>query len=211
MAPYSRFLLLSLFLLNLTTSLFASAQTTQASQKATQQAVIQTSMGNIEIALFTQKAPVTVANFIAYIQQSAFTGGAFYRVVGPDNDQGSPPISVIQGRTNPQFEDFPPIMLETTKLSGINHKDGTLSMARGGPNTATQQFFICVGEQPSLDYGGARNPDGQGFAAFGRVMAGMDIVSKIQRNRHSKVVEDPYIKNQILAEPIKIIAITLTE
>lgn len=211
MSPHPRSILLSLVLLSLTNSLFASAQTPPTSQKATQQAVIQTALGNIEIALFTQKAPVTVANFIAYIQQSAFTGGEFYRVVGPDNDQGTPPISVIQGRTNPQFEDFPPIVLETTKLSGIKHKDGTLSMARGGPNTATQQFFICVGEQSSLDYGGARNPDGQGFAAFGRVTAGMDIVKKIQRNRQAKVVEDPYIKNQILAQPIKIIAITLAE
>ncbi|ABG39690.1 peptidyl-prolyl cis-trans isomerase, cyclophilin type [Paraglaciecola sp. T6c] len=211
MSPYPRSILLSLVLLSLTNSLFASAQTPLTSQKATQQAVIQTALGNIEIALFAQKAPVTVANFIAYIQQSAFTGGEFYRVVGPDNDQGTPPISVIQGRTNPQFEDFPPIVLETTKLSGIKHKDGTLSMARGGPNTATQQFFICVGEQSSLDYGGARNPDGQGFAAFGRVTAGMDIVKKIQRNRQAKVVEDPYIKNQILAQSIKIIAITLAE
>ena len=84
-------------------------------------------------------------------------------------------------------------------------------MARGGPNTATQEFFICVGDQPALDFGGKRNPDGLGFAAFGRVISGMDIVRKIQRNRQTKAVEDPYIKNQILAQPIEIQSIILSK
>ncbi|MEI8648955.1 peptidylprolyl isomerase [Paraglaciecola sp. Hal342] len=86
--------------------------------------------------------------------------------------------------------------LETTKYTSLKHQDGTLSMARGGPNTATQEFFICVGDQPALDFGGKRNPDGLGFAAFGRVISGMDIVRKIQRNRQTKAVEDPHIKTR---------------
>nr|WP_166424131.1 peptidylprolyl isomerase [Paraglaciecola sp. 20A4] len=168
-------------------------------------------MGDITIELYADKAPITVANYIAYIKDSAFNGGEFYRVVGPDNDQGTPQISVIQGRASTSFDDIPPINLETTKQTGLKHQDGTLSMARGAPNTATQEFFICVGSQPALDFGGLRNPDGQGFAAFGRVTSGMDIVRKIQQNRQTKVVEDTYIKNQILAHPIKIIAITLNK
>jgi peptidyl-prolyl cis-trans isomerase A (cyclophilin A) len=76
--------------------------------------------------------------------------------------------------------DFPPIKLERTSVTKLLHKDGTLSMARDGPDTATSDFFICIGDQPSLDYGGKRNPDGQGFAAFGRVLLGMDVVRKIQ-------------------------------
>ena len=120
-------------------------------------------------------------------------------------------ISVIQGRTNLHHKDFPPISLETTKYTSLKHQDGTLSMARGGPNTATQEFFICVGDQPALDFGGKRNPDGLGFAAFGRVISGMDIVRKIQRNRQTKAVEDPYIKNQILAQPIEIQSIILSK
>ncbi|GAC03560.1 peptidylprolyl isomerase [Paraglaciecola chathamensis] len=185
----------------------AQAQTKQVNKQAT----IQTSLGDIAIELYSQQAPATVANFIAYIKDAAYNGGDFYRVVGPDNDQGTPQISVIQGRANLHHKDFSPISLETTKYTSLKHQDGTLSMARGGPNTATQEFFICVGDQPALDFGGKRNPDGLGFAAFGRVISGMDIVRKIQRNRQTKAVEDPYIKNQILAQPIEIQSIILSK
>jgi peptidyl-prolyl cis-trans isomerase A (cyclophilin A) len=89
---------------------------------------------------------------------------------------------VIQGGINPARakEDGAPIPLERTSQTGIQHVDGAVSMARDGPDTATSDFFICIGEQPSLDFGGKRNPDGQGFAAFGRVVRGMDVVRKIQ-------------------------------
>ncbi len=75
--------------------------------------------------------------------------------------------------------ELPPIPLERTSVTGLTHADGALSMARDGPDTATSDFFLCVGPQPELDFGGRRNPDGQGFAAFGRVVAGMDVVRKI--------------------------------
>ncbi|MBI3721615.1 MAG: peptidylprolyl isomerase, partial [Fimbriimonas ginsengisoli] len=77
-------------------------------------------------------------------------------------------------------QDFAPIKLERTNETGILHLRGTISMARDGPDTATSDFFICIGDQPSLDFGGKRNPDGQGFAAFGRVTKGMEVVKKIQ-------------------------------
>jgi peptidyl-prolyl cis-trans isomerase A (cyclophilin A) len=102
-----------------------------------------------------------------------------------DNQPGSEvKIEVIQGGL---FEDdhpqaLPPIAHETTQQTGILHKDGVISMARYGPGTATGEFFICIGDQPKLDYGGIRNSDGQGFAAFGKVINGMDVVSKIQQS-----------------------------
>ena len=85
------------------------------------------------------------------------------------------------GGANPEKEDeeHAPILIERTRDTGLRHLDGTLSMARLGPDTATQSFFICVGDQPELDFGGKRNPDGQGFAAFGQVVEGMDVVRAI--------------------------------
>jgi peptidyl-prolyl cis-trans isomerase A (cyclophilin A) len=91
-------------------------------------------------------------------------------------------IEVVQAGVNPsrEKEGFPAIALERTSATGLKHEDGTLSMARDGPDTATSDFFICIGPQPELDFGGKRNPDGQGFAAFGRVVRGMDVVRRIQ-------------------------------
>ncbi|MGJ8682325.1 MAG: peptidylprolyl isomerase [Paraglaciecola sp.] len=179
------------------------AQSSEKSDKP-QQAIIQTSLSEIHIELYTNKAPITANNFIRYIQAGAFNQGRFYRVVRLDNDNGSPKIEVIQGGANLEFKDFAAINLETTAQSGIKHLDGTLSMARGEPNSATSMFFICVGPQPSLDFGGTRNPDGQGFATFGKVIKGMDIVKKIHRIKDALDVEDEYVKGQMLSNPIKI-------
>jgi peptidyl-prolyl cis-trans isomerase A (cyclophilin A) len=176
-----------------------------------QQAVISTSLGIIEIELYSEQAPLSVANFIRYIEAGAFNDGRFYRVVRLDNDNGTPKIEVIQGGANLEFKDFAAIQLETTKQTGIKHLDGVLSMARGEPNTATSEFFICIGAQPSLDFGGLRNPDGQGFAAFGRVTKGMHIVRKIHLIREALEVEDNYVKGQMLAQTVVISNIQLTK
>ena len=106
------------------------------------------------------------------------------RTVRPDNEQNPVKIQVIQAVVHPWKENnsFPPVALERTSLTGIRHVDGTISMARGEPNSATSSFFICIGDQPELDFGGERNPDGQGFAAFGRVTQGMDVVRRIQKS-----------------------------
>jgi peptidyl-prolyl cis-trans isomerase A (cyclophilin A) len=176
-----------------------------------QQAVITTPIGIIEIELYSEQAPVSVTNFIRYIEAGAFNDGRFYRVVRLDNDNGSPKIEVIQGGANVVFEDFAAIQLETTKQSGIKHLNGVLSMARGEPNTATSEFFICIGDQPSLDFGGLRNPDGQGFAAFGRVTIGMHIVKEILQIREALEVEDNYVKGQMLTKPVAITNIQLTK
>jgi len=112
-----------------------------------------------------------------------YDGGAFHRTVRMDNQPANKiKIEVVQAGTNPsrRSEELPPIPLERTAKTGLKHLDGVISMARSGPDSATSDFFICIGDQPSLDFGGLRNPDGQGFAAFGRVIQGMEIVRKIQ-------------------------------
>lgn len=187
-----------------------SANETKPIHRAVQKAVIATTMGTIEIELYTGDAPISATNFIRYINAGAFKEGRFYRVVRLDNDNGSPKIEVIQGGTNTEFKDFTAIELETTQHTGIQHLDGVLSMARGAPDSATSEFFICIGAQPSLDFGGKRNPDGQGFAAFGRVTKGMSIVRKIHQIREALAVEDNYVKGQILAQPVSIANIQLT-
>jgi len=101
-------------------------------------------------------------------------------------------------------EGFPAIALERTNVTGLLHKNGVISMARGGPDSATNQFFICIGDQPELDFGGKRNADGQGFAAFGRVVIGMDVVEAIQRAPVAKSPQDPKALSQNLAPPILI-------
>jgi peptidyl-prolyl cis-trans isomerase A (cyclophilin A) len=176
-----------------------------------QLAVISTPLGTIEIELYLQQAPISTTNFMRYIETGAFNDGRFYRVVRLDNDNGSPKIEVIQGGANIEFKDFAAIQLETTKRTGIKHLDGVLSMARGAPDTATSEFFICIGAQPSLDFGGLRNPDGQGFAAFGRVTKGMGIVKTIHQIREAIEVDDNYVKGQMLAEPVAISKIQLTK
>ncbi len=146
---------------------------------------IHTDLGVLEAELYPTEAPATVANFLRYVAAGHYTGGEFHRTVkiNPDNQPNSPvKIEVIQGGVNPEFaeKDWPALALERTNVTGLKHLDGTISMARAGPDTATSDFFVCVGDQPELDFGGKLNPDGQGFAAFGRVTKGRDIVRKIQ-------------------------------
>ena len=143
---------------------------------------IETPLGNIEAEIDSAKAPRTAANFLRYVDAGAFTGARFHRTVRADNQPNdSVRIAVIQASVDSAHgAGQQPIALERTSVTGLRHLDGTLSMARGGPDTATSSFFICIGDQPALDFGGHRNLDGQGFAAFGRVTKGMDVVRKIQ-------------------------------
>jgi peptidyl-prolyl cis-trans isomerase A (cyclophilin A) len=145
--------------------------------------VIETEAGEIEAEIDTVRAPITAANFLKYVDAGLFSGGRFFRTVRPDNQVEKPvKIAVIQaeGSRARRGEFFPAIPLERTSVTGITHKDGTLSMARSTPDTARDSFSICVGDQPALDFGGGRQPDGQGFAAFGQVIRGMDVVRRIQ-------------------------------
>ncbi|MEX1274608.1 MAG: peptidylprolyl isomerase [Bacteroidota bacterium] len=145
--------------------------------------LIETELGTMEVGLDSARAPRSVTNFLKYVDGNFYNGGLFHRSVTMKNQPNdSIKIEVIQAGINPEREKaaYPAIEIERTSETGILHKDGTVSMARLGPNSGTWHFFICVNEQPELDFGGKRNPDGQGFAAFGRVVLGMDVVRKIQ-------------------------------
>ena len=145
--------------------------------------VVHTQLGDIEMELDAVHAPATTANFLRYVKDGFLYGRMFHRTVTMQNQPDSPvKIEVIQAGINPERkkDGFPAIALERTSVTGLNHVDGAVSMARGGPDSATSDFFICIGDQPELDFGGKRNADGQGFAAFGRVVRGMDVVRKIQ-------------------------------
>lgn len=162
---------------------------------------IMTELGNMDVELYSSRAPLTVSNFLKYVDMEMYKNSTFFRTVTNKNQPDNKiKINVIQaGRNNEGEQNFPPINIETTDKTGILHKDGVISMARTEPNTATSYFFICVGDQPELNYGGKRNPDGYGFAAFGKVINGMKVVRKIHRQPCS---------GQMLNPPVKITNIT---
>jgi len=163
--------------------------------------LIQTEKGDIAVELNAAQAPITVDNFLRYVDGKYYDGGRFHRTVKPDNQPDNKvKIEVIQAGISPKKvkAEFKPIKLERTRDTKLSHKDGTISMARDGPDTATSDFFICIGDQPELDFGGKRNPDGHGFAAFGRVVKGMDVVKKIQAAP---------AEGQTLTPPVKILKI----
>jgi peptidyl-prolyl cis-trans isomerase A (cyclophilin A) len=148
----------------------------------TARVLVQTTRGDMVLEVDTARAPVTAKNFLRYVDARLYDGARFHRTVRLANQPGQAVrIQVIQAGPSPARarRGFPPIPLERTSVTGLRHLDGVLSMARDGPDTATADFFICVGDQPSLDYGGQRNPDGQGFAAFGRVVKGLPVVRRI--------------------------------
>ncbi|MBT5765569.1 MAG: peptidylprolyl isomerase [Kordiimonadaceae bacterium] len=168
---------------------------------------LETTMGDIHIDLYADKAPITVNNFLKYIDNGLMNDGAFYRVVHMQNqEQNDIKIEVIQGGIsgNSDIARYDPIPLERTSDTGLKHLDGTISMARGAPDTAGSEFFICINDQPSLDFGGMRNPDGQGFAAFGMVTKGMDVVRAIQSVKTDMPEgELEYRSGQSVLEPVK--------
>ena len=142
---------------------------------------IVTTLGTIVVEIDTVRAPITGANFLRYVDESAYDSGSFSRVVRPDtHPNDSIRIEVIQASARQNATHHPAIDLERTSKTGLRHRDGTISMARAGPNTATSSFFLCINDQPALDFGGKRNPDGQGFGAFGQVVSGMEVVKAIQ-------------------------------
>jgi len=145
---------------------------------------VDTALGAFEVEIDPVRAPITVANFLKYVDGGFYDGGRVHRSARLETQAARPvKIEVIQAGIDSarRSDGFPAIPLERTSMTGIIHKDGTISMARSGPDTAVSDFFICIGDQPSLDFGGTRNPDGQGFAAFGRVVSGMDVVRAIQK------------------------------
>lgn len=163
-------------------AVLAADQGSRSETAALPRVVLETSLGAIELEIDTVRAPLTAANFLRYVDGALYDGGRFHRTVRADNQpQNDVKIDVVQAGSNPaRARDLaPPIPLERTNLTKLSHVDGALSMARSRPDTGRSDFFICIGNQPELDFGGKRNDDGQGFAVFGRVVKGMDVVRKI--------------------------------
>lgn len=157
-----------------------------------------TAAGELELELDTRAAPLTVTNFLRYVHEGFYADGQFFRAVTAENQPtNAVKIAVLQGQANPARtnEFFAPIPLERTRDTGLRHRDGTVSMARAEPDSAQDHFFICLGDQPELDFGGRRNPDGQGFAAFGRVVKGLELIRGFHRQP---------VNGQMLRMPVKI-------
>jgi peptidyl-prolyl cis-trans isomerase A (cyclophilin A) len=161
----------------------AGAAAQEGAQQPNPVVVFETEKGAIEMEVDSVRAPITAANFLKYVDGGFFSGGMANRAVRSDNTvRRDVEIQVIQFQMNParRKERLPAIPLERTSVTGLTHLDGTLSMARSTPDSATASFSIVIGDQPEMNFGGKRNPDGQGFAAFGRVIRGMDVVTAIQ-------------------------------
>lgn len=182
----------------------ALASAGAAAQAAPVRVRMDTGDGPIVLELYPDRAPRTVANFLAYVDRGLWRGASFYRSVSPANDHNPATISVVQGGLDRDDAPLPPVPHETTQSSGLRHVAGVISMARGAAGTAGDDFFICTADDPALDYGGARNPDGQGFAAFGRVVEGMDVVRRIHDAPRDRAGADPYVRGQRLLHPVAI-------
>ena len=178
-----------------------------ACESAPQRLIFETTLGTFEAEIFEAEAPITAANFLRLADGGHLDGATFYRTVSPSNDNGDPPIAVIQGGLGDAPGPFGPIPHETTATTGLAHLDGSLSMARAAPGTASTEFFICIGSQPALDYGGERNADGLGFAVFGRVVSGMETVRAIHSAPSDAPTEFEYFRGQLIEEPVRIVSV----
>lgn len=165
-----------------TVALMLSACVATAGGPDRPRVVLDTDAGRMVLELELERAPLTVCNFLSYVTDGDYEGGTFFRTVVSGTNDNPHPIDVIQAATPRGADDTlrPPVPLERTRDTGLSHFAGTVSMARDGPDTATSSFFIVTRDTPALDFGGGRNPDGQGFAAFGRLVEGLDVARRIQ-------------------------------
>lgn len=164
-----------------------------------------TDLGQFTVAVNVAAAPESSKSFLQFVDGKHYEGATFYRTVTKENDNGSPIIEVIQGGLADDASTPAPVAHETTEQTGILHKDGVISLARAEPGTGSgAAIFICIGDQPALDFGAVRNPDKQGFAAFGKVVKGMDVVRAIHQREADAPTDSPYLAGQILTEPVVI-------
>jgi peptidyl-prolyl cis-trans isomerase A (cyclophilin A) len=168
---------------------------------ATVKVVLRTNLGDISLALEQERAPITVNNFLHYVDQKRLDGTEFYRALTLD-EQGQ--YGLIQGglRNNPRRV-FKPIAHEPTNLTGLSHISGAISMARAEPGTASADFFIVIGDNVSYD----AQPDGgdPGYAVFGHVVDGMDVVRAILQQPRAAGVGEGIMSGQMLANPVRIL------
>jgi len=166
---------------------------------------LRTDLGDLLLQVYVLRAPLSSEAFLRYVDDGRYNGAPFCRTVRPGNDRGTPPAALVQATIMDSTGIHPRVAHEDTAVTGIGHLDGTVSLARLEPGSASPaDFFICIGEQPSLDFGGRRAADGQGFAAFGRLIEGFELIRRIHTAPTLPDAPDPYMKGQMLAEPIVI-------
>jgi peptidyl-prolyl cis-trans isomerase A (cyclophilin A) len=170
---------------------------------------VDTALGQLVIEVFTSRAPGTAANFLRYVDGRHLDGCSIYRIVTPDNQHPPPPVSasVVQwgmclGELAPP--PFPPVAHEPTSMTGLTHCDGAVSLARFAPGTGSSEFFFCIGDQPQLDFGGHRNPDGAGFAVFGQVVSGAAVLAEI----YTRAEPDHLLKRPIPIREVSRLAVS---
>ncbi|MET0270054.1 MAG: peptidylprolyl isomerase [Sphingomonas sp.] len=177
-----------------------------ASKAATPRVTLATPDGPIVLELETERAPITAGNFLRYVAGRKFDGAAFYRAVTVGEGYG-----LVQGGTrNAPARTLKPIAHEPTTTTGLSHTDGAIAMARAAPGTAAGDFFIVVGNLPSMDADPKATGDNQGFAVFGRVAEGMDVVRRILAAPRSATAGEGVMKGQMLAPPIPITTARVT-
>ena len=166
------------------------------------QVLIATDHGDIHAALEAAKAPITCANFLRYVDSGRYGGASFYRAT---HAPGAPTVGLIEGGIDDPRKLYPPIAHESTLMTGLKHQDGTLSMAREGLGTAASDFFVCSGETSYLDANPAASGDNAGYAAFGQVIQGMDIVRAILALPTTGLARNPDMQGQMLDPPVRVL------
>ena len=162
--------------------------------------------GVIVIEMATAKAPITAANFLRYVDQKRFEGTTFYRASTPPGEPNKGDYGLLQGGINGDPKRMlRPIAHEPTTLTGLSHRDGAVSIGRFAPGTATGDFFICVGDQLYLDADPKAQPPAAGFAVFGQVIQGMEVVRKVLAMPTSPTAGEGAMKGQMLLQPVRII------
>jgi peptidyl-prolyl cis-trans isomerase A (cyclophilin A) len=155
-----------------------------------------TELGVVALAIQEDRAPASAGYFLADIQNGLYDGTSFFRIVTLSNQtiERHRRIAVIQGGLRHEREDVPPVIPhETTAMTGLRHRKGAVSLARFAPGAVYHSFFICLRDEPALDFGGARHPDGQGFAAFGQVSDGFEVVQRI----YARAETQDYLQKEI--------------
>lgn len=172
---------------------------------AVERVAMTTELGVIELALDGAHAPISTANFLHYVDSKRFDGISFYRAM--HLDWGDQPNGLLQGGLRDPRRLFPPIAHEPTSQTGLSHVAGAISMARNAPGTATADFSIMLSDLTSLDANPASaDPEAQaGYAVFGKVTAGMDVVRKIWESPISQTLGEGSMRGQMLEAPVKIL------
>lgn len=170
---------------------------------------METGEGVIILAVETERAPVTAANFLRYVDQKKLDGATFYRAL---SFPGRPDLGLVQGGAKGDAKRLlPPIAHEPTTKTGLTHGDGAISMARAAPGSAQGDFFFIIGGLPSLDADPKAEGDNQGFAVFGRVTEGMEVVKRILAAPVSPTAGEGAMKGQMILEPVKIVRVRRAE